>query len=349
MLFRRAVCTILLLAGVCAAQGDARPQASFEEMEDAASTLLAALSAEQRQRMEYPLAGDERRNWYFTPVARKGLPLKEMTPAQRRLAYGLMASALSHRGFLQASAIMSLEQILADLENRPQVRDPELYFVTIFGTPGAREAWGWRVEGHHLSVNITVVGGERITATPSFFGANPAEVRHGSRLGLRVLEREEDLARALVRSLDPAQRQVAMIPGEVPPDIITGNQRRVTALEPVGLRAGKMNRQQQSMLRQLLALYLEKYREAVAATELGEIEKAGLAAVRFAWAGGMERGQPHYYRIQGPTFLMEYDNTQNNANHIHTVWRSFKDDFGEDLLRRHYEQHPHSPGQPQAK
>lgn len=330
-------------------RGDTRRQDSFQEMADAAGRLLAALSAEQRHRIEYPLGDDERRNWYFTPVARKGVPLKEMTPAQRHLAYGLMASALSHRGFLQASAIMSLEQILADLENRPQVRDPELYFVTLFGAPGARESWGWRVEGHHLSVNITVVGGERITATPSFFGANPAEVRQGARLGLRVLDREEDLARDLVRSLDPAQRKAAMIPGEVPQEVITGNQRRVTALEPVGLPAAQMNRPQQSMLRQVLAVYLEKYRAEVAAVELGEIEQAGLPAVRFAWAGGTERGQPHYYRLQGPTFLMEYDNTQNNANHIHTVWRSFKNDFGEDLLRRHHEQHRHPPGQSQAE
>jgi len=238
---------------------------------------------------------------------------------------------------------MHLESILRDLEGPGSRfnRDPDLYFVTIFGKPAATEAWGWRVEGHHLSVNFTIIKGTVVSGTPSFFGANPGEVQVGPRKGLRVLAEEEDLARAFVKSLDQAQRAIAIVNTTAPRDIITGAQRRVQPLAPPGLPASKLNQEQSNQLLELVKAYIYRHRPEIADLDLAKIQQAGLEKVHFAWAGGLERGEGHYYRVQGPSFLLEYDNTQNNNNHIHSVWRDFDNDFGEDLLRRHYQDTPH--------
>ena len=238
---------------------------------------------------------------------------------------------------------MSLEQILHELEaGKGPRRDPELYYVSIFGKPGPTETWGWRVEGHHLSINFTVVKGEHVSATPSFLGSNPAEVREGPRKGLQVLAEEENLGRQLVKSLDAGQRKSVLLKAEAPRDIITGNERKAKPLELAGLSAAKMTRQQSDLLLTLIREYVYRHRPDVAKLDLDKIQKAGTEKIYFAWAGGLERGDGHYYRVQGPTFLLEYDNTQNNANHIHAVWRDFENDFGEDLLRKHYDQVPHT-------
>jgi hypothetical protein len=309
-----------------------------EEMADAATHFLAALSPEQKTKATFDLKDDERLNWHFIPKARKGLPLKEMTPPQRHLAQGLLSTALSQRGYMKASTIMSLEQILADIEQgKGPVRDPELYFVSIFGKPGAKETWAWRWEGHHLAMNFSIVDGEKISMTPSFMGSNPAEVRMGQRSGLRVLEHEEDLARKLVRSLDDQQRQAAVYTNTAPADIITGADRQARLLTPAGLAMSRMNSEQKETLMDLVKEYIYRNRGEVADRDLKRIQETG--NITFAWAGSTEPGQGHYYRIQGRTFLMEYDNTQNNANHIHAVWRDLDNDFGGDPLRRHYEQH----------
>jgi hypothetical protein len=238
---------------------------------------------------------------------------------------------------------MSLEDILKELEQgKGPTRDPELYFVSIFGTPGAADVWGWRVEGHHLSLNFTVAEGQHISVTPSFFGSNPGEVRAGPRQGLRVLAAEEDLARQLVQSMSEEQRQVAIYTNAAPSDVITGADRKAHLLSPAGLSASKMSFSQVDLLRTLIKEYVFRYRPELAERDLKKIESAGLEKLFFAWAGATEVGQGHYYRIQGPSFLMEYDNTQNNANHIHAVWRDLESDFGEDLLRKHYDQdHQH--------
>jgi hypothetical protein len=310
------------------------------EMADAANNFLASLTPEQKTKATYEFKDEERYDWHFIPKPRKGLPFKEMTSPQRLLAHALLNSGLSQRGYAKAASIMSLEQILYEVENKSPSRDADLYFVTIFGTPGS-SSWGWRVEGHHVSLNFSLKSEEVLAVTPSFFGANPAQIQSGPRKGLRVLGGEEDLARKLVTSLDENQRKLAVITNTAPRDIITGNSRKARALEPMGIECVKLTRPQQELLFSVIQEYVFRYRTEIAEADLKAIREAGDEKLHFAWAGGLEPGQGHYYRIQGPTFLLEYDNTQDKANHIHSVWRDLQNDFGEDLLRRHYEQVPH--------
>jgi hypothetical protein len=235
---------------------------------------------------------------------------------------------------------MSLDQVLYELENHAPRREPGQYYLSIFGTPGM-EPWGWRVEGHHLSLNFLVANGGAVATSPAFFGANPATVRNGPRAGLRVLAREEELARQLVRSLDPKQAVLAIIASNAPGDIITGTNRQIGRLTPTGIPAAKLDKAQAKLLRELVAEFARRNRPELADAELERFDRAGKNDVSFAWAGATEPGRGHYYRIQSAHFLIEYDNTQNNANHIHTVWRDLENDFGEDLLKRHYQQSRH--------
>ncbi len=315
------------------------------EMADAAKNFLGALSAEQKAKATFEFAGAERTNWHFIPRERKGLAIKEMTQEQRLLAHALLATGLSHRGYAKAVSIMSLEAVLAELEKGKAgtpVRDPELYFVAVFGTPGGKEPWGWRVEGHHLALNFTTAGDAAPALTPSFFGTNPGEIRTGPRTGTRVLAAEEELGRALVKALNEEQRQEAVILADAPKDIFNVPGRNAT--KPEGLPQAKMTAEQNALLVKLIKEYLFRCRPDVAAEEWARIEKAGLAKLHFAWAGGLDRGQPHYYRVQGGAFVLEYDNTQNEANHVHSLWRDFDHDFGADLLGEHYKAaHPAKP------
>jgi hypothetical protein len=303
-------------------------------MANAANNFLATLSPDQKAKALFELNSDERLNWHFVPMERKGLPFADMSPSQQHLAHGLLSRALSHRGYFKATTIMSLEQILFDLENKAPRRNAQLYYLSFFGSPGTN-VWGWRAEGHHLSLNFTAQG-DTVALAPSFMGSNPAEVREGPRKGLRVLAAEEDVGRELVKSLDETQRAVAVITNVAPRDIITGDSRKAKWLEPVGISAGKLSAAQQSLLRRLIQEYLGRSRAEAVEKDWARIEKAGWGDVTFAWAGGLNRGDAHYYRVQGPTFLLEYDNTQTDANHVHAVWRDLENDFGEDLLRKHY-------------
>jgi hypothetical protein len=310
-----------------------------EEMAGAAANLLAALTPDQQGKAFFELKHDERINWHFIPKPRKGLPFKEMTPGQQRLAHALLSTGMSQRGYMKSTTIMSLEDILKETEQgRGPNRDPEMYFVSIFGKPDPKGTWGWRVEGHHLALNFTIVKGEHISVTPSFFGDNPAEVKTGPRQGLRTLAAEEDLARQLVQSLTDEQKKVAIYTNTAPSDILTGTNRNLRPLVPGGLAAAQMTKPQTETLWDLVQEYVRRYRSEIADKDLEKIQKAGLEKLNFAWAGSIERGKPHYYRVQGPTFLMEYDNTQNGANHIHAVWRDYNGDFGEDLLKKHYDE-----------
>jgi hypothetical protein len=311
-------------------------------MSDAAIALLASLSTEQRSAIHFPFTHAERLNWHFIPRQRRGLPLRDMTGAQRDLARALLESGLSPHGSRKVDNIIALELVLRELGQNPRVRDPELYFVSIFGDPSDHRPWGWRFEGHHLSLNFTVVDGAPVAWAPAFLGANPAEVRAGSRRGLRALAPEEDLARALVNSLDEDQRARAVVSSRAPPDIITGNARTIDPLEPAGISIADLRPDQVDGLVRLIDEYLSRMAEELAASRRARIEASDLALIGFAWAGSLEAGKPHYYRVQGPTFLIEYDNTQNNANHIHSVWRDFDGDFGRDLLREHYLDAPHA-------
>jgi len=310
------------------------------EMAAAANNYLNALTPEEKAKGVFDFKDAERTNWHFIPRARKGLPIKEMTQEQRLLAHALLASGLSHRGYGKAVSIMSLEAVLAELEKgKGPARDPEMYFFSIFGKPGGNDPWGWRVEGHHLSLNFTANGATDPAMTPSFFGTNPGEVREGPRTGTRILGAEEELGRQLVKSLNEEQRKSAIILPEAPKDIINVPGRNDT--KPQGVPQSKMSPEQTALLTKLIHEYLDRHRPDVAGDEWAKIEKSGLGGVYFAWAGGLERGEPHYYRVQGNTFVLEYDNTQNGANHVHSVWREFGNDFGADILKAHYEDaHP---------
>ncbi|MBI2951343.1 DUF3500 domain-containing protein [bacterium] len=309
-----------------------------QRMAEAATTFLAALTPEQRTRVLFPVENEERQNWHYIPRDRCGLPFKEMDGAQQKLAHALLSSGLSRRGYMKAVTIMGLESVLAQLEGpaRRFARDPDLYYVTLFGTPSDDAPWGWRVEGHHVSVNFLAVGGRRIAPTPNFFGANPARVPQGDLTGLRVLAAEEDLARRLLSSLDPSQHAKVILSAEAPSDIVTRSEHRIQLNAPAGLAAGEMTEDQRRVVMGLVTEYVSRMPEDVADTRMNRIEKDGTAHIHFAWAGAEQQGGPHYYRLQGPHFLIEYDNTQNQANHIHSVWRDLTDDWGDDLLARHY-------------
>jgi hypothetical protein len=304
----------------------------------AAQHFLASLTPEQRAQATFPFQDDERQNWHFIPKERKGLPLLDMQPHQKALAHALLSAGLSQQGYIKAVSIMSLEEVLRVMENDDgNRRNPQKYYFSIFGEPSDTGTWGYRVEGHHLSQNFTVVNG-KIGDTPSFFGSNPAEVREGPRKGLRVLAAEEDLARDLLEALTPEQKKIAIVTDKAYPDIITMASRKA-ALEgqPSGLSAAKMTKKQFDLLQTLLSDYANNVPEQMAQAREEHIKKTG-TNLFFAWAGVEQRGGPHYYRIQAPTFLIEYDNTQNNANHIHSVWRDYNGDFGLDLLAMHYQQ-----------
>jgi hypothetical protein len=270
-----------------------------------------------------------------------------MSEPQRQRAHDLLRAGLSQRGYTTTMTVINdLEAILRDTEmaarkakggdgSGGQNRDPELYFFTVFGTPGPKEAWGWRVEGHHISLHFTVAGGNTVVAAPTFWGSNPAEVREGPHKGLRALDKEQDLGRALVMALDDSQRKTAVFSDTAPNDIITMTAVSVDPLTPPGVAASAMTPKQRELLMQLIDAYAAQMTADIAAERLAAIKKAGVEKITFAWAGSVEPNERHYYRVQGPTFLIEFDNTQNNANHIHSVWRDFANDFGRDLLREH--------------
>jgi hypothetical protein len=315
---------------------------AYTELASVTRDFLGSLRAEQREKAVFQFGDAERINWHFVPRARRGLPLREMSPEQQELARRILRTALSQRGYFKASTIIELELVLREMGENPSFRDPELYYFSVFGSPGPEAPWGLRAEGHHLSLNFTVVGDSLVATAPAFMGANPAEVRVGSRVGLRVLAAEEDLARELIHALDNDQRAAAIIANVTPRDIVTGAAASVEPLSPIGIRVTELRAEQAQLLVRLIDEYLGRMAEPLAARRRAALEQTDFGEVAFAWAGSLERGRPHYYRIQGPGFLIEYDNTQNNANHIHTVWRDFDGDFGRDLLREHHRRAPHS-------
>ena len=348
LMTRRWTVAVILAVSALGLRDAAGP--SPAAMEAAATKFLESLTPEQRQQASFAFDGDERTHWHFIPTElfpRNGLTLKQMSPSQRKLAHDLLMAGLSQRGYMTATQIMQLESVLAAIEAAQPpganrfVRDPERYFFSIFGAPSTRNTWGWRVEGHHMSLHFTVVNGTVVAGSPSFFGSNPAEVRDGPKKGTRVLGPEEDAARLLVASLDASRREKAIINTTAPNDIVTMASVKIDPLSPAGIPASALTPEQRALLRKLIDVYTGYMADDIAADRLKRIEKAGWDRVAFAWAGSLERGQKHYYRVQGPTFLIEYDNTQNDANHIHSVWRDFHGDFGEDLLREHLKSTPH--------
>jgi hypothetical protein len=319
------------------------------EMVKAANNLLVTMKPEQRTKIKYDFTASERTNFHFTPgpwagVGRMGLPLREMAPEQVKLAHALLATGVSQKGYIKATTIMSLEQILKELEAGGRGgfnRDPDGYFFTIFGEPSETGVWGFRVEGHHLTLNFTMADGKVLADTPAFMGSNPAEVRTGPRAGLRVLGREEDLGRQLVQSLDAQQKAVAVIAERAPGDIRTGENLNIENIpdlnlaKPTGLQASRLTAAQKDTLTLLLEEYAYRMPIELAETTMAEINKGGWDKIYFTWAGGLNKGDLHYYRVHGATFLIEFNNTQNQGNHVHSVWRDLKNDFGRDLLKDH--------------
>ncbi len=313
-----------------------------QQMADTANALIKTLSPEQKDKLAFTFDSPERENWHFIPRERKGLAIREMTPEQHLLAHALLSTGLSNRGYLKATTIMSLEEILFHMESAAdeskrvatrEKRDPEKYFLSIFGQPAMTGIWGWRVEGHHFSLNITVKDGTLFRATPSFFGTNPGEVRTGPRTGTRVLGTEEDLGRKLATSLSDDLWKKTLVETTAPKEMITEAKHHVDPLSPEGISDADLNAEQKETLHQLIREFIFRIRPEIAEESWKQILTGG--PIHFAWAGEREKGKPHYYRVQGKTFLLEYDNTQNDANHVHTVWRDFNGDFGADLLQAH--------------
>jgi len=268
--------------------------------------------------------------------SRNGVALKELDARGREAVHALLKQALSSAGHRKIVNILELEVVLREIETFGMMRDPERYHLTVYGKPDAKAAWGWRFEGHHLSLNFTLAGDRAMAGTPSFLGANPATVPLGPKKGQRVLAEEEDEARALLAALNPAQRAQAVFESRSYGEIVTANADKVDPLNPVGIAAAQLDERQRALLVKLIEVYARTFEPALMQARLDRVRKGGVENIRFGWAGSTERSQAHYYRVQGPLFLIEYDCTQNSGNHIHTVWRDFSGDFGRDLLRQHY-------------
>jgi hypothetical protein len=341
MKYARPLILVALLSGGGAALVvplvGAAPPGPGAAMAAAATRWLAALPPDLKKKASFSLEDAHRVEWFYVPLARKGVSLKQMSAPQRALVQDLLRAGLGAAGHEKTAQIIELEKVLAELEKNPVRRDHELYYLSIFGTPAPGGTWGWRFEGHHVSQNFTIVKGTMIASSPQFLGVNPAEVRvDGPLKGRRVLHAAEDLGHELAASLDEKQRAQAVFAADAPAEILTTNLPKADPLAPPGLPARALNPRQAATLRKLMAEYAAHVAEPLARERLARAEKAGFDKVHFAWAGGIGRGQKYYYRIQSPTFLIECDNTQGNGNHVHTVWRDFDGDFGRDLLREHY-------------
>jgi hypothetical protein len=313
-------------------------QASAARMRVAAERLLAALPPVARDKVSRAFDDPDRTHWHYTPRSRNGVALKELDAQGREALHALLKEALSESGYRKTVNIIELELVLREMETfGALMRDPERYHLTIYGTPSTTAAWGWRFEGHHLSLNFALAGDHMAVDTPSFFGANPANVPRGPRAGLRVLAAEEDEARALLASLDAAQRAEAVFDTRTYGDIVTSNAEKVSPLQPVGIAASRLTAAQRAQLTKLVEVYARTFDAGLAEARMARVREGGMENIRFGWAGATERGKQHYYRVQGPLFLIEYDATQDGGNHIHSVWRDFDGDFGRDLLREHYE------------
>jgi hypothetical protein len=316
------------------------------EMSVAATNFLALLSEKQKQKTQFGFDEDERYNWHFVPKDRRGIALKDLTDAQRASAMTMLHSALSDTGFQKTKDIIQLEDILRITEGRPEddsYRDYGKYYISIFGDPGRDSIWGWRFEGHHIAFNFSSKDNRIISSTPNFLGANPAVVLAGPEKGKQVLKDETELGFEFLHALDSRQKAIAVISSQAPADIITGASRNALIDDPRGILYDELNSSQQKIFMQLLSVYIHRYTSVFATDMMNEITGAGLNHLRFAWAGAEQPGlhNPHYYRIQGPTIIIEYDNTQNNANHVHTVVRDLKNDFGGDQLLEHYRKNKH--------
>jgi hypothetical protein len=300
-----------------------------------ANRFLSSLTADQKAKAAKSFTDDYRTHWQYVPASRQGINFSDMTPEQASNAIDLLKASLSDSGYKKTEVIKSLELVLRALENGNKGRDPGIYTFTFFGEPTFDKVWGWRYEGHHVSLNFTFKGGDMISSTPQFFGSNPAEVRSGPQKGLRALPQEEDLGYALLDSLSATQRTEAILPVKAPGDVVTSSSRKAAIQDDSGISFKKLDSKQRALLLKLVHAYSDNQASSESKRRWGRVNQDSLV---FAWMGDTKPGGPHYYRIQGSKFLIEFDNTQNDANHIHAVWRDFDGDFGGDLLAEHYAQ-----------
>lgn len=301
-------------------------------MTRAVQHFLKTLNDAERKQASFAYDDEERLNWHFIPRERRGLPLKDLHGDARAAAYELIASGLSEAGYSQALNVMSLEEVLyllegGNREERRARRDPLKYYISVFGRPDQSGTWGWRCEGHHLSLNYSIQDGKVVASTPEFFGANPGLIDAGPGREIRVLGTEEDLARQILKLCSPEQRRAAYIDATAPDDLRGGGEAQPPTTAPVGLAAKEMSADQRKLLAELLSEYLQNMPADVEQERRARIQAGGMDGIHFAWWGGTERNEPHYYRVQGTTFLIEYNNTQNSANHVHSMWRNLAGDF----------------------
>ncbi len=331
---RRIILFLVLLAtNSLSALPTARADETGTAMADAARRFLSALDEKQKAQATFRFDSPERFNWHWIPRERKGLPIKELRPEQRALAFGLLDTGLSTKGVLKATTIMSLEEILRVNEHGTgPVRDPELYFVSVFGNPDDQAEWGWRVEGHHLALNYTLRGGRVVSATPFMFGSNPAEVHTGSRKGLRNLADIEGPANKLLLSLNDEQRKEAIVSSEVPDVTTTPNPAQPQPTSREGISSAKLDPEQRETITRLVHAYYENFPAPIRADLLDQLAR-GEQAFHFAWYGPADPSKPHAFRIQGPTLFIDFNDKQDGANHIHTFYRSLLGDFGMPAVR----------------
>ncbi len=316
---------------------------SKAENKNAATEFLRSLKAEQQKKALMPMDDASRERWHYLPSTmfdRGGIPLYELSDEQKKLAFKLLRDHLSETGFDKVQRIIELENVLAELTNNPNTRDPEKYSVAIYGNPATAKLWAWSFEGHHISLNFTI-SGEKVSIVPRFLGADPATIQTGKRKGERTLAEEEDLGLELINSLNSGQKQKAIIQDATFFDIVTRNKTEVSPFDSFGIKAMELSESQRAILEKLINVYLSVMPEELAEKRSENLKKEEFGEIQFGWAGATESGKPHYYRIQGKSFLIEFDNSQNSGNHIHTVWRDFKGDFGRDLIKEHYETSEH--------
>lgn len=348
---------LVLLLGAASMVASAGVSGEGETMIREANRFLDSLSAMQKAVTLHSFDTKKRLEWHYFPdsgyqrsygYARPGIGYKYMDGKQEQLAHNLLKAGLSEQGFSKVQGVIQLEEILRILENDTSGnRDREAYYYTIFGKPSPTGTWGWRLEGHHLSLSFTVKDGKLISSTPAFLGANPHEVRAGADKGLRVLGKEEDKAKNLLQSLESAQRDGAIVQHVAYRDILSFvDQRARLVNEPPGLVAADLSDDQFQALRSLVHEYAANGSAAITKGRMDRFDGTPRGKIHFAWAGGTESGEGVYYRVQTPGFLIEYANTQNRANHSHTVWRDWNGDFGHDVLAAHYRDYDHGIGQP---
>jgi hypothetical protein len=315
----------------------ATPQVT-RDMARAAGAWLSMLDERQRAAAQLAWSSTHRESWHYVPRGRPGVALRQMSPAQTAAAWDVLGTLLSARGREQVRDLLRLEGILGQLTSNPQFRNPRNYALVMFGDPAGKGPWAWRFEGHHLSLTTVVAPEHGIAVTPVFFGANPATVpKTHAHAGFRLLGAEEDTAFGLVRSLEGEVRTRAIIADRSLGDIVSGPGREASLQHAQGVPLARLNEAQRGGVMRIVELYAGTMREEVAAAAVAKVREAGLETLHFAWAGSPAPGRPHYFRVHGPTALIEYDNTQNGANHVHSVWIDPQSLFGRDLLKAHYQ------------